>query len=90
MYMVIAPDHGGETLFASTVTAFERLSAEDQQLLVDLDTVNAPGSEVMPLQSCWRGAHATVTWLSGKTSGDAAHIDTWRVGFDPAGLGCQT
>lgn len=47
MYMVIAPEAGGERLFASTVTAFERLSPENQQMLLQLDTENALGSEVL-------------------------------------------
>lgn len=46
MYMVIAPEQGGETIFASSATAFEKLSPEEQQLLLQLDTVNVVGTEV--------------------------------------------
>lgn len=46
MYMLIAPEQGGETLFASTAAAFEKLSPEDRELLLQLDTVNVLGTEV--------------------------------------------
>lgn len=47
MYMVLAPETGGETLFASSATAFEKLDDDTKRLVLDLQTINAPGSDIM-------------------------------------------
>ncbi len=47
MHMIfLAPQTGGETLFASATLAFEKLDDETKQLVLDLETVNAPGSDL--------------------------------------------
>lgn len=47
MYMVLAPNKGGKTLFASTVSAFENLDPATQEQVLKLRTVSSSGNDVM-------------------------------------------
>lgn len=46
MYMVITPEQGGETLFASTVVGFEKLDSATQEQLLRLRTISYSGNDV--------------------------------------------